>query len=118
MKNILVAEDDQFLAEMIRLALEEHDVEVRMARDGEEAVKAIEDRHPDLLLLDLIMPKKDGLHVLTHIKDKGYTFPVVILSNLSGETVSAQYFSLGIRDYLIKSNLDEDDLWKKIKRYL
>ena len=91
---------------------------MQVARDGEEALAAIERRPPDLLLLDLIMPRKDGLAVLQHIRQKGYAFPVVILSNLSGDMDPEKCFALGAKDYLVKSDMDEDELWPRVVKYL
>jgi DNA-binding response OmpR family regulator len=117
-KNILVAEDDLFLGSTIRAALEERGATVRLTRDGEATVAALDAQQPDLLLLDVIMPRKDGLHVLRHVRDKGYTFPVVILSNLSGDMDPNAWMTQGARDYIVKSDIDEDDLWPRIEQYL
>jgi DNA-binding response OmpR family regulator len=117
-KSVLVVEDDQFLAETIRLAIEDNGGTVRMAGDGEAAIEEIEKQRPDLLLLDIIMPKKDGLAVLQYLHAKKYDFPVVILSNLSGDMDPQYYFSLGVREYLVKSDMDESDLWPRIQKYL
>ncbi len=115
---ILVAEDDDFLAETIQLSLQEQGMRVRIAVDGEDAVAALEEETPNLLLLDLLMPKKDGLFVLQHIREKGYAFPVIILSNLSNEIDRDKCLALGAKDYFIKSDMDEDELWPKIQQYL
>lgn len=117
-KTILVAEDDTFLVETIKLSLEEHGATVVVAKNGEEAIKAMDKKQPDLLLLDLLMPKVDGYGVLQHIKDKEYRFPTVILSNLSVELDRDKCARFGAKDYFVKSNMDEDELWPKIKKYL
>ena len=117
-RTILLAEDEAFLKETIQLELEEHDVRVLTAMNGDEAIAEIESAQPDLLLLDLLMPKKDGYAVLQHIREKGYTFPIIILSNLSNEIDRDKCLALGARDYFIKSDMDEDELWPKILRYL
>lgn len=115
---ILIAEDDAFLGETIRMGLEEHDVEVQWVRDGEQAIAALDTKQPTLLLLDLLMPKKDGLAVLQHLKQQGSTFPIIILSNLSGDMTPEKCFALGASDYLVKSDMDEDELWPLIQKYL
>lgn len=116
--NILLAEDDSFLAETIQLALTEHGMNVRVAENGEEAVTAMDESKPDLLLLDLLMPKKDGYGVLYHVKEKGYAFPVIIMSNLSDELDKEKCLSLGAKDFFVKSDMDEDELWPTIEKYL
>ncbi len=117
-KQILIAEDDMFLRDMMAAALKEHGVDVRLAADGVEAVEEIDKKQPDLLLLDLLMPRKDGFFVLNHIKEKSYTFPVVIISNLSGDLTPQKCFLIGAKDYLVKSDMDEDELWPRIKKFL
>ena len=116
--TILVAEDDPFFRETIQLALEEHGVNVVTSRHGGEAIEAMKKETPDLLLLDLLMPHTDGFAVLAHIKEQGFSFPVVILSNLSDDIDNEKCFSLGAKDYFIKSDMDEDELWPKIQPYL
>jgi two-component system response regulator VicR len=118
MTNILLAEDEAFLKETIQLELESHEVLVRGVMNGEEAITAMDENVPDLLLLDLLMPKKDGYAVLQHIREKGYVFPVIILSNLSNEIDRDKCLALGAKDYFIKSDMDEDELWPKIQQYL
>jgi two-component system, OmpR family, response regulator VicR len=117
-KHILLAEDDAFLAETIQLALVEHGMTVRLAENGEEGIARIEELQPDLLLLDLLMPKKDGYAVLNHIKAQGYAFPVIIMSNLSDELDREKCLSLGAKDFFIKSDMDEEELWPTIQKYL
>ena len=78
----------------------------------------LEQDKPDLLLLDLLMPHTDGFAVLAYIHGKKYQFPVVILSNLSDDIDNEKCFQLGAKDYFIKSDMDEDELWPKIAPYL
>jgi two-component system response regulator VicR len=117
-RNILIAEDDAFLREIIQLGLEEKGLSVRSATNGDEAIAAIEESPPDLLLLDLLMPKKDGYAVLSFIREHGYDFPVIVLSNLSDELDHEKCLMLGAKDYFIKSDMEEDELWPKIHKYL
>ncbi len=116
--HILVAEDDLFLGETIQMALEEKGARVTLVRNGQEAVDALEKEKPDLLLLDLLMPMQDGLYVLQHWRKQKYEFPVVILSNLSGDMTPETCYALGARDYLVKSDMDESELWPRIQKYL
>jgi CheY-like chemotaxis protein len=114
-KSVLVAEDDAFLRETIAAALREHGITVECATNGEEAIAAIDRKAPDLLLLDLLMPKKDGFAVLQHLKAKGYRFPVVILSNFQQEDCFSQS---GAADFIVKSDLDVDQIWDTVKQHL
>ncbi len=117
-KLILVAEDDGFLGETIRLGLLDHKMRVVLVTDGEQAMEALDEEQPSLLLLDLLMPKKDGMAVLQHIKERHYTFPIIILSNLSGDMTPEKCFEMGAKDYLVKSDMDEEELWPTVQKYL
>ena len=117
-KVILVAEDDVFLGETICLGLQEQGIETHLVTDGEQAIAFLDQRRPDLLLLDLIMPKKDGFAVLRHLQLKNSTLPVVILSNLSTDLTPEKCRELNAKDYIVKSDIDEDELWPKISKYL
>ncbi len=110
-KHILIAEDDVFLADILSRSLRDHGVRVTVARDGREAIAAIEHEQPSLLLLDLLMPDIDGYGVLEHVRGKNLAFPVVVLSNLSDSRSGDRCRELGVQGYFVKSDLDEDRLW-------
>ncbi len=117
-KFILLAEDEPFLRETIQLELQEHGAEVAVVSNGMDAIERLEERLPHLLILDLLMPKMDGYDVLTHLREHGYDVPVIVLSNLSDEMDQTKCQELGVRTFLVKSDMDEDDLWPTIERYL
>jgi len=117
-KTILIAEDEEFIANLYKVNLEQHGVEVNVAVDGNVAIEKMDQSQPDLLLLDLLMPEVDGFQVLAHIKEKGYTFPVVILTNLSQEIDKQKCEELGAEDYFVKSDLSVEELWDRISGYL
>jgi DNA-binding response OmpR family regulator len=117
-KVILLVEDDAFLRETIRLSLEEQGLVVIEASNGEEAIVEMEKRPPHLILLDLLMPRRDGYSVLSHMRERSYDYPVIILSNLSDYLDHEKCMKLGAKDYFIKSDMDEDELLPKIQKYL
>lgn len=117
-KHILVAEDDAFLLGMIRRILVSHDVRVSSARNGQEAIDAIGKDPPDLLLLDLLMPHVDGFAVLKFRKEKYLTFPVVVCTNLSDKKNIIKCDGLNVNEYLIKSDMDDDQIWTVAEKYL
>ena len=80
--SILIVEDEPFLRDIIQMSLLEHDVSVTLASNGSEAIESIERQRPAPVLLDLLMPRVDGYAVLEYIVSRGYTFSVVVLSNL------------------------------------
>ena len=115
-KKILVVEDDKFLSSAYKAKLTKAGFEVVMALDGEEATTALTTFTPDIILLDLIMPKKDGFAVLQEIKasDKWKNIPVIVASNLGQKEDIDRGMALGAKDFIIKSDLSLDDLIKKI----
>ncbi len=117
-KKILIAEDDQFLAKMYKIQLGDERWDFRIASNGSEAIEHIDSSQPDLLFLDIMMPKNNGFDVLNHIKDKGYSFPVIVLSNLSIEEDQNRCLKLGANEYVIKSNATPEFMITLIEKYL
>lgn len=118
MSKILIAEDEEFIANLYKVNLEKHGVEAEVAGDGQAAIDALDRERPDLLLLDLLMPDKDGFQVLEHIMSKGYELPVVILTNLSQEIDKQKCQEMGAKDFFVKSDLSVEELWERISAYL
>lgn len=106
------------LRDLIALDLKDAGATVIVAQDGQEAIEKLENLQPDLILLDLLMPRKDGFAVLQHLREGGRALPVVMLSNLSSSEEKDKCRVLGARDFIIKSELDTGDLWGKIKKHL
>lgn len=118
--KILIVEDDAFLREIYLDTLKRGGYTVDSAVDGEEGYIKIKAGGYNLILLDIIMPKKDGLQVMRTLKsDPGYTSttPVVFLTNLDNDAEIKQALSLG-KGYLIKSQMTPADLLKEVKVYL
>lgn len=116
MTKILVAEDDKFLGSAYRAKLTKTGFEVQIATDGEEALTALQTFTPDIILLDLVMPKKDGFATLEAIKQdaKLAAIPVIVASNLGQKEDLDRAKALGAADYIIKSDLSLDALITKI----
>jgi len=115
-KKILLAEDDRFLRRACETALSRRGLNVVAAGDGEEALALIRSERPDLVLLDLLMPKKTGIEVLRTLKaDPSLRdIPVLILSNSSRELEMQDAEALGVVGYLIKANLSLQELADRI----
>jgi DNA-binding response OmpR family regulator len=116
MKKILIAEDDQFLGSAYRLKLSKEGFDVKVAVDGEEALHLIEEFTPDLIILDIMMPKKDGFAVLQELKaqDKWKSIPILMASNLGQKEDLEKAKSFGATDYIIKSNMPLNELIAKV----
>ena len=106
-KKILIAEDDTFISRAYTDGLTRAGFEVIKAINGTEAVEKIKSEKPNMILLDIVMPGKNGFEVLKEIRSDKSTMdiPVVILSNLGQETDIAKGKKMGAVDYLIKSNV-------------
>ncbi|MBI4138529.1 response regulator [Candidatus Uhrbacteria bacterium] len=105
-KTILVAEDDRFLLKALQAKLKRSGFNVIAATDGEEALAKYTEGTADLMLLDLVMPKKSGFEVLEDINKTGAKkrTPIIVLSNLGQESDIAHIKKLGVDTYLIKAN--------------
>ncbi|MCI0533186.1 response regulator, partial [bacterium] len=88
-----------------------------VAHDGEEAMRKIKEEKPDLVLLDMILPKKDGFEILKDLHDGGTLpdLPIIVISN-SGQRIEIdRMMGYGVRDYLIKINFNPSDVLEKVK---
>lgn len=120
MAKILVAEDDKFLATAYKAKLSKAGFEVQIASDGEELLAMLATFVPDVILLDLIMPKKDGFSALTEIKANGAwkAIPVIIASNLGQKEDIEKGLQLGAKDFVIKSEMSLEDLIAKVNKVI
>lgn len=117
-KTILLVEDDEFLAELYATKLNLEGFEVLLASDGEKGLKMIKESKPDLVLLDIILPKMDGFEVLANAKQdpEASKIPVILLTNLSQKDEVKKGLELGAKDYLIKAHFMPSEVVKKIKQ--
>ena len=119
-KKVMIVEDDTVLANALSLALQGEDYELSLATDGEEAERMIKQEKPDLVLLDLLLPIKNGFEVLKEMRQNPETknTAVVILTNFEQETSVNEGKKLGVKDYIVKANVDIAEIPKVVKRYL
>lgn len=122
MPKILLVEDDPFLSSLLKNRLQKESIEVNYAIDGEEAVNFLKTNVPDLVLLDIILPKKSGFEVMEEIKNnpqtQGKDIPVIIISNLGQPEDVLRGQTLGAIEYFIKAKTSIDELIGKIKTFL
>lgn len=116
-KKILIVEDENSLQNAMKEFLLAEDFKVVVADDGEMAVNLAKKEKPDLIMLDIILPKKDGFEVLAELKmdARTNTIPVILLTNLEDAGDIERAFSLGINMYLVKANYSLKDIVGKIK---
>ncbi|OGH58921.1 MAG: hypothetical protein A2725_04205 [Candidatus Magasanikbacteria bacterium RIFCSPHIGHO2_01_FULL_33_34] len=115
-KKILVAEDEKPMARALELKLNNSGFETTVVHDGDQAIKALLKEKYDLLLLDLIMPVKDGFVVLEEIKKEKISVPVIVSTNLSQDEDAKKAKDLGAVDYFVKSDTSISKVVEYIKR--
>jgi len=119
-KYILVAEDDKFYANIYKTKLAKEGYDVEVAGDGQAVLKLAKKRKPDLVLLDLVMPVKDGFETLKDIRADATlkTIKVLVLSNLGQEEDREKAKQLGADGYVVKSNISIEEMLVAIKKHL
>lgn len=120
MKKILFVEDEPTLQKAVEEILTQEGFSMLSALDGEKGLELIKKEKPDLVLLDLILPKKDGFEVLKEMKkDKELEdIPVIVLTNLEGMGDVEKALNLGATTYLVKANYELEDIVTKIRQTL
>lgn len=119
-KKILFVEDEPNLQKAVGEVLKQEGYTIFGAFDGAEGLEIAKKEKPDLILLDLILPKKDGFEVLKELKadEKMKDIPVIILTNLEGTGDVEKALNLGATTYLVKANYELEDILAKIKEFL
>jgi len=119
-KKILLVEDDAFLSSLLKNRLTKEGVEVIHATDGQQAIDILKKTKPDLVLLDLILPKKSGFDVMEEVRQDPQieNTPVIIISNLGQPEDIQKGQSLGAVEYFIKAKTSIDDLVGNVMGFL
>src|SRR3989339_1708751 len=117
-KRILIAEDEKPMASALGLKLTSAGFEITLVYDGEAAVEAAKKTPFDLIILDLVMPVKDGFYVLEELKRLKIATKVIVSSNLSQEEDIKRAKELGASDYFIKSDTPLAEIVEKVKAQL
>lgn len=120
-EKILVIEDDQFLRELYEELLKGEGYSVDLAEDGEKGLSKFLEGGYSLVLLDIMLPKIDGLEILRKAKDskpKKENGAIVLLTNLGQDSIIKEGFSLGASGYLVKSAMNPDQVLNEVKVFL
>ncbi len=121
-KRVLVVEDDQYIRELYIDILQDEGYDVDHAVDGEEGYTKMHAGGYDIVLLDIMLPKMDGIKILEKLKNETPPITpnkaVLVLSNLGQETIIANAVSLGAQGYMIKSDHTPDQVVNKVKEFL
>ncbi|MGH2451971.1 MAG: response regulator transcription factor [Candidatus Limnocylindria bacterium] len=117
--SVLVVEDDPDLADVMLTFLRDAHFETRLAKDGDQAMRLIDDQEPDVVVLDLMMPRRDGFSVLRELRADGRIgkIPVVVVTAIFGLTERLYATELGAADYVTKP-FEMTDLLDRIRALL
>ncbi len=115
--SVLVVEDDKFLRDLIQQKLQKEGFQTLSAVDGEEGIKIVLEKQPQLVLLDLILPGADGFEVLRQLKSnpKTATIPVIVLSNLGQKEDMDRALKDGAEDFMVKAHFTPSEIVAKVR---
>lgn len=119
-KKVLVIEDEAALSDLLSEKFTQEGFRVRSAESAETGIKLALHFHPDLILLDIILPGMDGLAMLKKLRHDswGKGVPVIILSNLNDQKKVSEAMKIGVYDFLVKSNVKLADVVKEVREVL
>lgn len=115
--KILIVEDEHDIRELYRDLLTDQGFEVLEAADGYDGLRIAKESPWDLMLLDIMLPKVDGLRILEEIRTK-FAKPILIISNLNNDDIISKSIDLGSNGYVIKSELNPAQFITEVKKYL
>lgn len=120
MKSILLVEDDPFVVDIYTTKLKEAGFDIEVAENGEEALRKLKEKKPDLLILDIVLPNIDGWELLKKIRTElsFEDLKVVVLSNLSKKSEVEKGLEFGVIKYFIKAHFTPSEVVEEIKRIL
>lgn len=117
-KKILLVEDEKALATVLSLKLTSAGYETTVVYNGDDALAKLKDGAYDLMLIDIMMPKRDGFSVLDELKKGGNKTPVFAMSNLGQEEDIARIKSMGVKDYIVKANVSPTEILDRVSSFL
>ena len=120
MRNILIIEDEKILAEMYKDKFTRVGFNVILASSAEKGISLAKEKKPDLIILDILLPRENGIDFLKKLKEdsEASSIPVIVLSNYNNSEAKKAAGELGVKDYLIKTNYTPQQIVEKIKEYL
>jgi DNA-binding response OmpR family regulator len=118
--KILIVEDDAAIREMYKGKFESDGFEVLTAGDGADGLELAKNAKPDIIMMDIILPRMDGFSVLAELKNNSKTknIPIIMLTNLGTDEDRAKGEKLGAVDYIVKANLTPAQVSEKIKKLI
>lgn len=117
-KKILIVEDDKDFLFILQVNFRNEGFFVITAKDGQEGLDLAAKEKPDLILLDILMPKMDGIEVAKQIKKNGANIPIIFLTNVSDINQISKAEEIGPSDYIIKSDMSVEGVVEQAKKRL
>jgi DNA-binding response OmpR family regulator len=117
-KKILIVEDEKALASVLNLKLKAAGYETSIVYNGDDALTTIKAGGLDLVLIDIMMPKRDGFSVLEELKKAGVTTPIFVMSNLSQDEDVARVRAYGVKDYIVKADTSPQEILTRVQQFL
>ena len=117
-KKILIVEDEKALATVLNLKLQSSGYETKVVYNGDDALAMLKAEPFDLMLIDIMMPKRDGFSVLEDLRKQGNTTPLFVMSNLGQEEDIARIKSYGVKEYIVKADTSPVEITQKVTAYL
>jgi two-component system alkaline phosphatase synthesis response regulator PhoP len=116
-KSVLVIDDEESLLNVLSQKFSDEGIIAYVAHNGREGLQVALEKHPDLILLDIMMPEMDGFDVMKHLQEDewGKTVPVILLTNSSSIDTVAKAVSTGMSEFLVKTDLRLDEVVDKVK---
>lgn len=119
-KSLLIIEDDPYVRRFYEKLFAEKNYKAEMAKSGAEGLEKVKTLKPDLILLDIMMPEKNGLEVLKDLKNDPLTkdIAVIMLTNIENEDAIKESTELGAAGFLVKSAIEPEQLQKVVESYM
>ena len=117
-KKILIVEDEKALATVLNLKLKSSGYETKVVSNGEDALATLKTEPFDLILIDIMMPKRDGFSVLEDLKKQGSATPLFVMSNLGQEEDITRIKNYGVKEYIVKADTSPIEIAKKVGAFL
>ncbi len=118
--TVLIVDDEESLVKVLERKFKEEGIEVLTASNGREGLDTALSEHPDVILLDIMMPEMDGFDVMRHLQedDWGKNVPIILLTNSSSIETVARAVTTGMSEFLVKTDMRLDDVVSRVKERL
>ena len=116
-KTVLIVDDEESLVSVLTRKFEDEGITAYSAFNGKQGLEMALEKHPDIILLDIMMPEMDGFDVMKHLQEDswGKTVPIILLTNSSSIDTVARAVSTGMSEFLVKTDIRLEDVVQKVK---